>query len=461
MWYLITKQSFFKMEGEYAVEKLRSWPSSSPILPGNMVPHNLVVDLERDEPAMFVKPSEPLTHPLGAWVWVEDNLDSEWTQKLLSQGCKRIYLKVWDDLGTKVWDQAKLIPQLKKMGFEVWGWGYHFTENKVRDAKVTAGLLKPLGLDGYVVDVEAEVETTNAVRRDQLKTLLIELQKVFPGTLGNTTFGWPQYHQNIPWDLLELHTDFHFPQIYTEKWSFRKTDLEEAKEAIRYFRENLDFKKPILPIFGSESDAKNPASADTLQALLNAYPGSSVWRVPNKGEFGRAYELEYGPMEAKPVVKNVATLKRTADTLGGKWAGLTALELTIGNEEFVVTSGTRSKQNFRLPEDPNSVPGNLEPIPQGRYRIGQIEWQGGKDNYSGSFGPGLGPVWVPIVATFWDNRGAFGFHLDSNIEVGPGSAGCVVLRSLEELKRFVSALRKFDPEFLDVQWGLESKAGVA
>jgi GH24 family phage-related lysozyme (muramidase) len=127
------------------------------------------------------------------------------------------------------------------------------------------------------------------------------------------------------------------------------------------------------------------------------------------------------------------------------------LELTIGDAKFAVISGQPGAQNLRRPEDPRSVPGNREPIPQGNYRIGDIEWAGGKDNYSAVWSAAIGPVWVPLSATFSDDRSAFGFHIDGNV---PGSLGCVVVPNMAELKRLVSALRVYDPKILKVDWGL-------
>ena len=138
----------------------------------------------------------------------------------------------------------------------------------------------------------------------------------------------------------------------------------------------------------------------------------------------------------------------------GAWAGLRRLSLQIGDDTFSVASGARGAQTLRRPQDPRSTPGNLEPIPQGRYVIGAIEFANGKDNYEGSWGHGLGPMWVGLDAEFSDDRGAFGFHQDHNIGGSPGSAGCVVFRNVSDLKRFVSALRKHKPKHLSVEWGL-------
>lgn len=156
-----------------------------------------------------------------------------------------------------------------------------------------------------------------------------------------------------------------------------------------------------------------------------------------------------------PVDNSVATLRCFENEWHkGAWIGLRRMILGFAGETFEVASGARGRQTLRRPQDPRSVPGNLEPIPQGRYRIGSIEFANGKDNYEGSFGAGLGPVWVSLDAEFSDDRGAFGCHLDSNLAASPGSAGCVVFRDLSDLKRFVAALRKHNPRVLSVEWGL-------
>ena len=150
----------------------------------------------------------------------------------------------------------------------------------------------------------------------------------------------------------------------------------------------------------------------------------------------------------------IARLTSDNSFYDGAWAGLRRLTLQIGDDTFSVASGARGAQTLRRPQDPRSVPGNLEPIPQGRYAIGGIEFVNGKDNYEGSWGHGLGPVWVGLDAEFSDDRGAFGFHQDHNIGSSPGSAGCVVFFSVADLKRFVAAQRKHDPKVLSVDWNL-------
>ena len=151
-------------------------------------------------------------------------------------------------------------------------------------------------------------------------------------------------------------------------------------------------------------------------------------------------------------------------------AGLVLLKLDFVTSNGVadsipVYSGAPGAQNFLLYTDFRSVPGSLQPIPQNRYTIGDIEFAGGLDNYavnwtdpSGDTGPksALGPVWVGITAQRPDDRGDFGFHLDNNrtTNSSPGSAGCVCTETKAGLKKLVKLLRDYNPRLLVVDWGL-------
>lgn len=131
-----------------------------------------------------------------------------------------------------------------------------------------------------------------------------------------------------------------------------------------------------------------------------------------------------------------------------------------------VISGLPGAQFFRTWDDPNSIPHNLEPIPQDRYAIADIDWAGGKDNYGVSHeNQGIGPVWVSLTkpqgrprnCDHAGCRDAFGFHADWNWikhRISPGSEGCVCPTSEDDLRELVRLLREHDPRLLVVDWGL-------
>jgi L,D-peptidoglycan transpeptidase YkuD (ErfK/YbiS/YcfS/YnhG family) len=90
----------------------------------------------------------------------------------------------------------------------------------------------------------------------------------------------------------------------------------------------------------------------------------------------------------------------------------------------------------------------MMPLPGGIYSVGDIQWAK-KDDYQASLGAGLGPMFVPVEPQFQTRRSAFGIHADTGAY---GTAGCIGVRSTDDLKRLVRALREYDPKRLVVDW---------
>lgn len=93
----------------------------------------------------------------------------------------------------------------------------------------------------------------------------------------------------------------------------------------------------------------------------------------------------------------------------------------------LVVSGAPGRQNFRRANDPSAYAGSLEPIPEGRYAVGAVQWAGKPGDWTVSFGPGIGPFLAALVPLqpLTGGRDAFLLHLDANRLLGaPGTAGC-------------------------------------
>ena len=235
-------------------------------------------------------------HPNGVWIWRVANLQSDYLDRLVQRNVKRVYLKVFDGKSNPMFWGFQCTPEsvlrIKARGIEVFGWGYHYGTADDLAAQVTAVKQAfDAGIDGYVLDVEKEVKVP--ATHPNLKKLIQKLREFVPdGMLGYTSFGHPGKHPDVPWKLLDELCDLAFPQIYFEKFTFAQTNEEEVQACLEAHRA-LNLTKPLLPIWGSESDAHNPATAAELQTYLKRFPGSSVWRVPNAGERGEALNLDY------------------------------------------------------------------------------------------------------------------------------------------------------------------------
>jgi hypothetical protein len=238
--------------------------------------------------------------PPGLWIWRLAKLRHDYLDALKTVGCKRVYLKVFDDLsGANFWDfqcTPAIVGAFNEAGISVVGWGYHFDKPKDNEIDVPAEIeavrkAMDCGLDGYIFDLEEEIKSS--ATHAQLAQLLEGVRDVTDDKfVGYTSFGHPGKHGEIPWKLLDSRCDLAFPQIYFEKWTFGGSDEKEVQSALKA-HEDLGLAAPILPLWGSEEDTQNPASASTLQSYLNRFPGSSIFRAPNVGQQGKAWKLNY------------------------------------------------------------------------------------------------------------------------------------------------------------------------
>jgi hypothetical protein len=238
----------------------------------------------------------------GVWIWRLARIRPDHLDVLVRVGCHRVYLKCFDDRsGESARDffwafqcTPEIVEAFLQRGISVVGWGYHFDERTSIpvDAEVEAiAMAMDCGLDGYIVDVEAEVKAASA--SEPLSELLRSVRDATGDKfVGYTSFGNPAFHRDVPWRLLDEHCDIAFPQIYFEKWTFGASDEDEVQAALQAHRD-MGLRSPVLPIWGSEEDAAHPAPASRLQGYLSRFPGSSIFRVPNVGQKGEAWNLDY------------------------------------------------------------------------------------------------------------------------------------------------------------------------
>lgn len=122
--------------------------------------------------------------------------------------------------------------------------------------------------------------------------------------------------------------------------------------------------------------------------------------------------------------------------------------------------GIQTEADLKLFGASNSRPGSMEPIPEGYYDVGPPEYAT-PNSLSGSWGAGLGPVWFDLPSRQPGQRSAFGMHLDSNRANSPGSAGCIVTRSLKDLQTLIAWYSKHKPKLLVVDYKLGSVSNPA
>ncbi|MFY7803342.1 MAG: hypothetical protein ACOVQ7_07955 [Limnoraphis robusta] len=154
--------------------------------------------------------------------------------------------------------------------------------------------------------------------------------------------------------------------------------------------------------------------------------------------------------------------------------GLYLLDVCLVEKGAVIdrvkaTSGQPNRQYFRTGLESQS--GSSEPLPEGYWKLGPVEWASGQpDDYSQNWpdsNQGLGPIWVQMdyIKPGTTERQAIGFHLDNNQGNAPGTVGCVGIikdSNLASLKKFVSWFKNSQkaPKQAIVDWGLGTVESV-
>jgi Putative peptidoglycan binding domain/CHAP domain len=243
-----------------------------------------------------------MSDPRGVWIYILNRIDPNYVSRLKAIGVGRVYLKVMDGASANVfWANqcsTQIVGGLHAAGIEVFGWGYHYAVADPANEIAAVKSAMACGLDGYVVDIEKEAEVAGAAA--PVNALLTGIRPLVPpGRLGYTSFGAPQFHRAVPWQVLNQGTDFAMPQIYFELFSFGSSNAEEVLQCVAA-NKALPGIKTMLPIWSSEAGARTPASAAELQGYLDRFPGSSIWRLPGGNEAGEAWNLRYDTTLAEP-----------------------------------------------------------------------------------------------------------------------------------------------------------------
>ena len=225
-----------------------------------------------------------MTIPHGMYIWQLSSIRNDYIRSLQKLNCKRVYLKVLDDASPGIfWSfqcNRQIVKQFTDAGIEVVGWGYIFDQKRIIDVEGIAQAVKTsldMGCSGFVADIE--VETENIATHPQVKELMTALRGVVPqGCLGYTSFGNPEDHPDVPWQILQDACDYQQPQMYYALWGFGSNRAEVEIAFAQHKRMGLD-KKPIYPIWTTEPNGSKTTTPEELQWFLNAYPGSAVYEA--------------------------------------------------------------------------------------------------------------------------------------------------------------------------------------
>ncbi len=159
-----------------------------------------------------------------------------------------------------------VVEALKKAGIAVWGWHYVYGKDPLAEASIAIQRVKNLGLEGYVVNAEAEYKQPQ--KGAAATAFMKRLRAGLPNTpLALSSYRYPSYHPTLPWKEFLTHCDYVMPQVY---WMQAHNPGAQLKRTVREFA-GMTPMRPVIPTGATFSEHQwTPTAPEVLEFLQTA-----------------------------------------------------------------------------------------------------------------------------------------------------------------------------------------------
>jgi len=203
----------------------------------------------------------------------------------------------------------QVVEACHNQGIEVWGWQYVYGRYPLHEAIMAKKRIEELGLDGFVIDAESEYKTSGSMAAE---IYMDELNKV-KVPLALSSYRWPSYHPEFPWDAFMPRVDVAMPQVY---WMQAHNPTAQLTKCVQEYRQRWP-DKPIIPTGAAYQEAGWRASEEEIVAFAQAVhdlglSGYNFWEWANAMRYGlweTVANLDVELIEPEPVIATVATVK--------------------------------------------------------------------------------------------------------------------------------------------------------
>ncbi len=124
---------------------------------------------------------------------------------------------------------APVVEALHQAGIAVWGWHYVYGDDPLGEAGIAVQRVTALGLDGYVIDAEAEYKQPG--KTGAARDFMSKLRRGLPRLpVALSSFRFPNYHPELPWSTFLEKCDYIMPQVYWEQSHNAGSQLRDSKQ---------------------------------------------------------------------------------------------------------------------------------------------------------------------------------------------------------------------------------------
>jgi len=227
----------------------------------------------------------------GMYVWKIDSCEGgniESIVKLAVESCfSHVLLKIADGMYSyNTGKRGELIGKLRDAGIQVWGWQYVYGTNPGAEAFEAISSIRAFNLDGFVVNAEVEYKRVDGAARAKhyMQALLAGIGDDKPIALSS--YRWPSYHREFPFDAFLEYCDFAMPQVY---WMQAHNPASQLAQTLKEYAA-LTVKRQVFPTGACFRQSGWQPTAAEVSAFLQAckdlgLPGCNFWEWGN----ARAY----------------------------------------------------------------------------------------------------------------------------------------------------------------------------
>lgn len=292
----------------------------------------------------------------GMFIWNVWNTEGGDVAKALevakSAGLNHILVKIADGvLAFNVRDgrdyAAEFAHAFKQEGLAVFGWQYVYGQNPEKEAEVAIRRIHECGVDGFVVDAEAEYKNKPKQAEQYMTKLRVALGSGFP--IGLSSYRFPNLHREFPFNAFLKYCDLNLPQVY---WMQAHNPRQQLESCLSQYRQTWLFQRPIVPTGAAFQEHGWRPTAKEIYEFLDAAAkycaGANFWVWEHARRYGDLWlaiqNYEWGNSEMNGLSLKVVAPRvniRDRASVSGNVIGVLLKDDLVSVSDIYVESGKR------------------------------------------------------------------------------------------------------------------------
>jgi hypothetical protein len=205
----------------------------------------------------------------------------------VQSGLSHVLIKIADGVGAYNINASgqdlalSLVGALRRQNIQVWGWHYVYGYDPAGEAAIAVQRVQQLGLDGYVIDAEAQYKQPG--KEEAAIDFLEHLRRALPDCpVALSSYRYPSYHPDFPWQAFLSRVDLSMPQVY---WVAAHNPAEQLARCLREYQ-NLSQGLPLIPVGAAYLESGWSPTIGEVNEFLSAAqtlncPAANFWEWAN------------------------------------------------------------------------------------------------------------------------------------------------------------------------------------